>query len=100
MPNHLIPPQIVLLKTGRLLLKTYLLHTTKNRAMWTSDVDTTAAMMRDAANTAPLKIISSLVSIILSKTPVKIPGKAKFVVSIGHTFILILNLYKNSKLNH
>ena len=95
MPNHLIPPQIVLLKTGRLLLKTYLLHTTKNRAMWTSDVDTTAAMMRDAANTAPLKIISSLVSIILSKTPVKIPGKTKFLVNIGHTS----SLYENITLN-
>ena len=68
--------------------------------MWKKFVDTTAAMMRDTEINAPLKIISSLVPIILSKTPVKIPGKAKFVVSIGHTFILILNLYKNSKLNH
>ena len=45
--------------------------------MWTSDVDTTAAMMKDTANTAPLTIISRLAPNIFTKTPTKIPIKGK-----------------------
>ena len=50
--------------------------------MWTSDVDTTAAMMKDTANTAPLTIISRLAPNIFTKTPTKIPIKCKPILEL------------------
>ena len=60
----------------------------KHRAMWTSDVDTTAAMIRDTAKTAPLIIISGLAPNIFSRTPMRIPGKAKLMHNIGQIFTI------------
>ena len=71
-----------------MLYHKHLLHPMKHRAIWTSDVDTTAAMMRNPAAIAPLKIISGLAPNNLSRTPVKIPGKATFKLKIGHTYIV------------
>ena len=60
----------------------------KHRAMWTNDVDTTAAMITDTAITAPLIIISGLAPIFFSRTAMKIPGKAKLMHKIGQICIL------------
>ena len=69
----------------------------KHRAMWTSDVDTTAAMMINPAAIAPLNSINGLAPNNFSRTPVKIPGKAQFMLKIGHTFIVNCNLYRNTQ---